>query len=34
MGKTKMMIYGKSLDTIKSSGTYPCSVYRKGVGRN
>ena len=34
MGKTKVMICGKSLDTIKPSGTYPCSVCRRGVGRN
>ena len=34
MGKTKVMICGKGLDTIKSSGKYPCSVCRKGVGRN
>ena len=34
MGKTKEMICGKGLDTIKPSGKYPCSVCRKGVGRN
>ena len=28
------MICGKGLDTIKPSGKYPCSVCRKGVGRN
>ena len=34
MEKTKVMICGKGLDTIKPSGKYPCSVCRKGVGRN
>ena len=34
MGKIKKMIYGKSLDTIKPSGKYPCSVCRKAVGKN
>ena len=34
MGKTKVMICRKGLDTIKPSGKYPCSVCRKGVGRN
>ena len=34
MGKTKVMICGKGLDTIKPSRKYPCSACRKGVGRN
>ena len=34
MGKTKVMICGKGLDTIKPSGKYPCSVCRMGVRRN
>ena len=34
IGKTKVMICGKGLDTTKPSGKYPCSVCRKGVGRN
>ena len=34
MGKTKVMICGKDLDTIKSSGKHPCSVCRKEVWKN
>ena len=34
LGKTKVIICGKGLDTIKPSGKYPCSVCRKGAGRN
>ena len=34
MGKTKVMICGKDLDTIKPSGKYPCSVCRKRVRKN
>ena len=34
MGKIKVMVCGKGLDTIKPSGKYPCSVRRKGVKRN
>ena len=34
VGKTKVMICGKGLDTIKPSGKYPCGICRKGVGRN
>ena len=34
IGKTKVMICGKDLDTIKPSGKYPCSACRKRVGRN
>ena len=34
MGKTKVMLRGKGLDTIKSSGKYPCGVCRKGVRWN
>ena len=34
MGKAKMMICRKGLDTIKPSGKYPCSVCRRRVGRN
>ena len=34
MGKTKIMVSGVNLQTLKDSGTYPCSVCRKGVGSN
>ena len=34
MGKTKVMICEKGLDTINPSEKYPCSVCRKGVRRN
>ena len=34
MGKIKVMICGKGFDTIKPPGKYPCSVCRKGAGRN
>ena len=34
VGKTKAMISGQDLHTLVDSGKYPCSVCRKGVGRN
>ena len=34
MGKTKILISGVNLNTLKDSGKYPCSVCRKGVGSN
>ena len=34
MGKTKVMICRKGLNTIKPSGKYPCSVCRKRIKRN
>ena len=34
MKKTKLMISGKGLDTIKPSGKYPGSVCRKGIRIN
>ena len=34
MGKTKIMVSGVNLRTLKDSGEYPCSVCRKGVGSN
>ena len=34
MGKAKVMICGKGLDTITPSGKYPCSVCSKGFRRN
>ena len=34
MRKTKIMISGVDLQTLKDSGKYPCSVCRKGVGSN
>ena len=34
MEETKVMICGNSLNTLKPYGKYPCSLYRKGVGRN
>ena len=34
MGKTKVMISGKDLHSLRDSGKHPCGVCRKGVGRN
>ena len=34
MGKTKVMILGRDLHTFRTSGKYPCTVCRKGVGKN
>ena len=34
VGKTKVMICGTSLDLLQSSGEYPCTVCRIGVGNN
>ena len=34
MGKTKIMVSRVTLQTLKDSGKYPCSVCRKGVGSN
>ena len=34
MGKTKIMVSGVNLQTLKDSGEYPCSVCRKSVGSN
>ena len=34
MGKTKIMISGPELNTLKDSGKFPCGVCRKGVGVN
>ena len=34
IGKTKIMVSGVNLQTLKDSGEYPCSVCRKGVGSN
>ena len=34
MGKTKIMVSGVNLQTLRNSGKYPCSVCRKGVGSN
>ena len=31
MGKTKVMILGRDLHTLQSSGKYPCAVCRKDV---
>ena len=33
-GKTKIMICGKGLDLLQSSGEFPCAVCRTGVGSN
>ena len=33
-GKTKVMICGSGLDLLQSSGEYPCTVCRTGVGNN
>ena len=32
--KTKIMISGPNLNTLKDSGRYPCAVCRSGVGKN
>ena len=32
--KTKVLISGSGLGTLKDSGKYPCGVCRTGVGRN
>ena len=32
MEKTKIMICGKNLHSLKDSGKHPCGVCRKGVG--
>ena len=32
--QSKIMVSGVNLQTLKDSGEYPCSVYRKGVGSN
>ena len=34
MGKIKVMVSGRYLHTLQSSGKYHCAVCRKGVGRN
>ena len=34
MGKTKVMILGKDLHTLQTSGKDPCTVCRKSVGKN
>ena len=34
MGKTKIMVYGKDLRSLKDSGKHPCGLCRKGVGCN
>ena len=31
MGKTKIMIYGKNLHSLKDSEKHPCSVCHKGL---
>ena len=34
MGKTKVMISGRDLNTLQTSRKYPCAVFRKGVRNN
>ena len=34
MGKTKIMISGKDLHSLRDAGKHPCGVCRKGVGSN
>ena len=34
MGKTKIMISGRNLNSLRDSGKHPCGVCRKGVGVN
>lgn len=31
-GKAKVMLWGRGLDTIKTSGKYPCGVCKKRTG--
>ena len=33
-GKTKIMICGKGLDLVQSSGKFPCAICHTGVGSN
>ena len=33
-GKTKVMIFGTGLDLLQSSGEFPCTLCRTGVGNN
>ena len=33
-GKTKIMIYGRGLDLLKTSGEFPCAACCTGVGSN
>ena len=34
IGKTKVMVSGRGLHTLQTSGKYPCAVCRKGVPKN
>ena len=34
MKKTKIMVSGRNLGTLKDSGRFPCAVCRSGVGSN
>ena len=34
MGKTKIMISGPNLDSLRKSGKYPCAVCLSGTGKN
>ena len=34
MGETKVMISGRDLHTLQTSGKYSCAVCRKGIGKN
>ena len=34
MRKTKVIISGRDLYTLQTSGKYPCAVCRQGVGKN
>ena len=34
MGKTKIMLSGPNLNSLRNSSRYPCSVYRVGLGKN
>ena len=33
-GKTKIMVCGKGLDLLQSSGEFPCTICHTGVGSN
>ena len=34
IGKTKVMVSGQTCGEVEGTGTWPCAVYRKGVGVN
>ena len=34
IGKTKVVVLGRGLHTLQTSGKYPCAVWKKGVPKN